>query len=107
MAVNESKPTPTAQEQRENSKPPGRPWPKGVSGNPGGRRKGAVSLKATLTRALTKADADAIARKLIDGAKAGNTPSLGNQGLERVPCCTSSALLIVLRRVPYTAVTLK
>ena len=71
--MNESKPTPTAQEQRENSKPPGRPWPKGVSGNPGGRRKGAVSLKATLTRALTKADADAIARKLIDGAKAGNT----------------------------------
>jgi len=30
-------------------------------------------LKAALTRALTKADADAIARKLIDGAKAGNT----------------------------------
>jgi len=73
VALNESKPTPTAQEQRENSKPPGRPWPKGVSGNPGGRRKGAVSLKAALTRALTKADADAIARKLIDGAKAGNT----------------------------------
>ena len=61
-----------AQEQQQNSKPPGRPWPKGVSGNPGGRRKGCASLKAALKRALSRSDADAIAQKLIASAKAGN-----------------------------------
>ena len=42
---------------------------KGVSGNPGGRKKGAVSIAAAITRALTVKDVDELARVLIDMAK--------------------------------------
>ena len=68
------------QEQREsngsNDKLPGgitgKGFSKGVSGNPGGRRRGSVSLTAALRRELTRADAQKIARKLIDLAIAGD-----------------------------------
>ena len=69
-------PLPTAQEQRKNSiarRVVGRPFRPGQSGNPGGRRRGTVSVKAALKRVLTKGDADAIARRLIASAKKGNT----------------------------------
>lgn len=69
-----------AQEQRESSenrrKVRGRPFPKGISGNPGGRPKGTVSLRAAVKRLLTKADANIIARKLIEEGKAGNTAAI-------------------------------
>jgi hypothetical protein len=61
--------------QQEKSTPPkviGKPFPPGVSGNPSGRRRGSVSLTATLKRILTKGDANAICFKLISQAKAGN-----------------------------------
>lgn len=60
--------------QRDCSKPKvvGRPWPKGVSGNPSGRRKGSASLKAALRRALTQQQADAIARRLVEAAAEGS-----------------------------------
>ena len=65
--------------QHENSKrrkPVGRPWPKGVSGNPSGRRNGSVSLAAALARSLTRKDAEAICRKLIQLCKRGDIPAL-------------------------------
>jgi hypothetical protein len=65
--------------QHENSLPPkviGRPFRPGVSGNPSGRRRGSVSLAATLKSRLTTADAKAIADKLIEQAKAGNRDAI-------------------------------
>lgn len=49
----------------------GRPWPKGVSGNPGGRPKTVQRLKALLEPHL-----DEIAAKVIEQAKAGDLPAL-------------------------------
>jgi hypothetical protein len=49
---------------------------KGQSGNPAGRRKGSVSPTAALKRALTRADAELIARKLITLAKQGDPAAL-------------------------------
>src|SRR3990167_590443 len=48
-----------------------RPWPKGVSGNPGGRPKG-VSLAAMIGELLTDEDARAIIRTAIGMAKLGD-----------------------------------
>jgi hypothetical protein len=50
----------------------GRPFQPGQSGNPSGRRKGSVSPTAALRRALSRSDADAIARRFIRLAKAGD-----------------------------------
>jgi hypothetical protein len=69
------KPTPDAGLQQKNSNPPkviGRPFQPGVSGNPSGKRRGSVSVAATLKRILTKGDAKLICTKLISQAKAGN-----------------------------------
>lgn len=52
------------------------PFVKGKSGNPGGKPKGAVSLKATLMRLLTPQTADAIVAKLLSDAKDGNHKSI-------------------------------
>jgi len=49
-----------------------RPFPKGVSGNPGGRPKGSVSLAATLKRLLRAPDAESIMAAVIDSAKSGD-----------------------------------
>src|SRR5262245_44306796 len=50
----------------------GRPFKLGQSGNPSGRRKGSVSLKAALMRVLTRRDAERIGRELIERAKSGD-----------------------------------
>jgi len=64
--------------QRESSKPKvvGRPWAKGTSGNPTGRRRGSVSLKAAIRRALTSQTADRIARQLVQAAADGNLAAI-------------------------------
>ena len=63
--------------QRQSSKRViGRPFQPGQSGNPTGRRKGSVSPTAALRRALTRADADTIAQKLIRLAKGGDPAAL-------------------------------
>jgi hypothetical protein len=61
--------------QRVSSRPRkvvGRPFPKGVSGNPSGKRKGTVSLTASLKRLLSRDDAERIAKRLVALAKAGD-----------------------------------
>ena len=77
MTVKPNKPTTPADAglQHHNSAPAkviGKPFPPGVSGNPSGRRRGSVSLKATLKSRLTKTEANAICDKLISQARAGN-----------------------------------
>jgi hypothetical protein len=49
-------------------------WPKGVSGNPAGKRKGTVSLAAALQRLLLKEPdkLESVARTLVDAAIAGD-----------------------------------
>lgn len=48
-----------------------KPWPKGVSGNPGGRPK-RKPIEEALLAALTPAEAQAVAKALIWQAKRGN-----------------------------------
>lgn len=50
----------------------GRPFPKGVSGNPAGKPKGARHKLTILAEQLMEADAEAVVRKVIDAAKAGD-----------------------------------
>lgn len=52
----------------------GKPWKKGQSGNPAGRRKGSVSLAAALQRLLIKEPdkLESVARTLVDAAIAGD-----------------------------------
>jgi hypothetical protein len=61
----------------------GRPWPRGVSGNPAGRPKGARH-KATLTaEALLDGESERLTRKAVELALAGDTTAL-RLCLERV-----------------------
>jgi hypothetical protein len=57
-------------------KPRGKPWPKGTSGNPSGRRRGSASIVAALKRLTTRADAEAVARKLLALAKGGDLQAM-------------------------------
>ena len=52
----------------------GRPWPKGVSGNPAGRPDGALSRKTIHVRQLL--DAEAVIAKLIELALAGDVAAI-------------------------------
>jgi hypothetical protein len=54
----------------------GRPWPKGVSGNPSGRPDGALSRKCLHVRQLLDADAEAVIAKLIELALAGDVAAI-------------------------------
>ena len=72
-------PPPDAGLQRDSSEAKrviGRPFPKGVSGNPSGRRAGSVSPTAALKRILTRADAERIAHSLIALAAKGDPTAL-------------------------------
>lgn len=55
-------------------KPGFSPWPKGVSGNPAGKRKNSVSLAAAVQRLLTKEPhlVDEVARTIVNAALAGD-----------------------------------
>lgn len=49
-----------------------KPWKKGQSGNPSGKRKGTVSIKAALLRNLTPALANKIAKTWLNAAANGD-----------------------------------
>lgn len=50
----------------------GRPFPKGVSGNPGGKMKGLKSIPHGIDRALSKGKFDALISTIIEGAISGS-----------------------------------
>jgi hypothetical protein len=58
------------------SKPRGRPFAPGTSGNPNGRPKGARNKTTLAAEALFDGEAEALARKLIEKAKAGDSGAL-------------------------------
>jgi len=51
---------------------PGKPFPKGVSGNPAGKPKGARHKTTLLAEKLMQADAEAIVKAVLDSAKGGD-----------------------------------
>jgi hypothetical protein len=54
----------------------GRPFRKGRSGNPAGKPKGARHRATTAIQLLLEGEAEALTRKCIDLAKAGDVPAL-------------------------------
>ena len=62
--------------QKPQYRPRGKPWPKGQSGNPAGRRRGSRN-KATLMAALyLDGEAEGLARKAVELAYAGDLLAL-------------------------------
>jgi Family of unknown function (DUF5681) len=57
--------------ERTAPKQRGRPFPKGRSGNPRGRRKGARNAATRLVEQLLDGEAEALMRKLIEKTKHG------------------------------------
>jgi hypothetical protein len=55
----------------EPKKKRGRPWPRGTSGNPAGKPRGAVSKSTKLRRAIEK-DLPAVIDALLDAARGGD-----------------------------------
>lgn len=65
------------QGKNRGGKPPvGRRFQPGVSGNPGGRRRGSYSLKSTVKRIASRAEIEGIARKLLTKATGGCLQSI-------------------------------
>lgn len=59
-------------EHMTTKKTPGRPWPKGVSGNPAGRKPGQRHRLTVLAEKLMADDAEAIVRAVITSACNGD-----------------------------------
>jgi Family of unknown function (DUF5681) len=66
----------TAHAEKTAGKQRGRPFAKGESGNPAGKPKGARNRVTLACDALLEGEADAITRKAIEMAKAGDGPAL-------------------------------
>jgi len=54
----------------------GRPFPKGQSGNPQGRPRGALNKATLATQALLDGEAEALTRKAVELAQGGNVVAL-------------------------------
>jgi hypothetical protein len=53
-------------------RPRGRPWPKGQSGNPAGRRRGSRNKATMLAAAYLDGEAEALLRRTVELAHAGS-----------------------------------
>ena len=68
----------------------GRPFPKGESGNPAGRPKGARNRTTLLAEALLEDDAEPLMRKIIDDAMAGDRAARRFLASRLIPAHASS-----------------
>ena len=59
-------------ETKRKQRGPGRPFQPGVSGNPAGRPRGSRNKTTVLVEKLLADDAEAVARSVIDAARAGD-----------------------------------
>jgi hypothetical protein len=57
-------------------RPRGRPWPKGQSGNPAGRRKGCRNKATRLAELYLDGEAEALLKKAVALAYAGSAPHM-------------------------------
>jgi hypothetical protein len=62
--------------QQQGKKLRGRPFPKGKSGNPAGRPKGALNRSSRIAAALLDGEAEKLARKAVELALAGDPVAL-------------------------------
>ena len=69
--------------QKQRGRGPGRPFTKGVSGNPAGRPAGSRNAATEMAQALLDGEADALARKCVELALDGN-PAAMKLCLERL-----------------------
>ena len=85
----------------------GRRWPKGTSGNPAGKPKGARHRATMAVQALLEGEAEALTRKCIELAQEGDTTAL-RLCLERLaPAMKSRAINLTLPTVETAADILK
>jgi hypothetical protein len=63
-------------QQKQRGHGPGRPFAKGVSGNPAGRPVGSRNAATELAQALLDGEADALMRKCIDDALEGDKTAM-------------------------------
>ena len=68
--------TPTKSAENADAKQRGRPFQRGVSGNPSGKPKGARHRATLVAEALLDGEADALTRKAVELALAGDTVAL-------------------------------
>ena len=64
------------QQGQQKQRPRGRPFTKGVSGNPGGRPVGSRNAATELAQALLDGEAEALARRCVELALDGNPAAL-------------------------------
>src|SRR5690242_3624380 len=57
-------------------RPRGKPWPKGQSGNPAGRRKGSRNWATRIAALYLDSEAQGLVRKAVERAYAGDTRAL-------------------------------
>ena len=86
-----------------NPKHGGRPWPKGVSGNPAGRPKGSLNRATLAAQALLAGDAENLTRKCVELALAGDITAL-RLCLERiVPQAKGRPIRLALPKIKTAA----
>ena len=74
-------------------------WPKGVSGNPAGRPAGGANKSTLIARALLDGETEALTRKIIEMALAGETACLKVCFERLVPVRRDAPVAIVLPKV--------
>jgi hypothetical protein len=70
-------------QQKQRGRGPGRPFTRGVSGNPAGRPTGSRNAATEMAQALLDGEADALVRKCVELALEGN-PAAMKLCLERI-----------------------
>src|SRR5579859_7991382 len=89
--------------EQQRQQPRGRPWLKGQSGNPAGRRRGSRNRATLAAERLLDGEAEALTRKAVEMALAGDPVAL-RLCLERtVALRRERAVPIVLPRIASAA----